>query len=252
MNRRPGFVAIYFLLDADAVVRYIGRTVDVVDRERSHRLRRPWVHEMRVIEWASDKLWSERERHWIAHGRANGWPLENIARGGQGHPASAAQRAKASAAQKGKKPTLAARAKYKAAWVVRKRRGWSHSREARAKISAVHRGRKHSRAWKLNMQRKMRGRVVTGRMRANLLLLNIAKTVCKRTFGVTWIKCAPRSLSASHKASLRVAWTRRKAEGRTDCISAAGKENIRAAAHKRWAEWRDKRNVARYKYSAQG
>ena len=37
---------------------------------------------MRVLEVANVSNWAERERHWIAHGRSNGWDLFNLTEGG--------------------------------------------------------------------------------------------------------------------------------------------------------------------------
>lgn len=39
---------------------------------------------MRVLEAANVSNWAERERHWIAHGRSNGWDLFNLTEGGDG------------------------------------------------------------------------------------------------------------------------------------------------------------------------
>jgi hypothetical protein len=39
---------------------------------------------VRVLEAANVSNWAERERHWIAHGRSNGWDLFNLTDGGDG------------------------------------------------------------------------------------------------------------------------------------------------------------------------
>ena len=80
------------------------------------------------------KQLEKREKHWIAYGRAPGWPLENIAKGGNGWPAGSRHsdqtRAKIGDIVRLRLTDPKARAKLAGAW-----RGQKHSQEARAKIA---------------------------------------------------------------------------------------------------------------------
>ena len=103
--------------------RYVGKTTrPLVERIRQHKLlarrqrRLPvqrWINAvdgvklcgayMRVLDVAQADNWAERERHWIAYGRATGWELFNLTDGGEGLHGlvqSAEHRAKNSEAQK--------------------------------------------------------------------------------------------------------------------------------------------------------
>lgn len=101
--------------------------------------------------------------------------------------------------------------------------------------------RKRSEASKVLTRQKMLGRLVTSRMAEHTMLLNICKMVCKRTFGVTWVESTKKgtSMPDAQREKLRAAWVRRKAEGRVDCLSDAGRQRIRDAAAKRWAQFRE-------------
>jgi len=87
-----------------------------------------------VLETCDEAGWEEREKHWIAYGRAQGWPLENIAKGGNGWPAGSRHsdqtRAKIGDIVRLRLTDPKARAKFAGAW-----RGQKHSQEARAKIA---------------------------------------------------------------------------------------------------------------------
>jgi hypothetical protein len=71
--------------------------------------------EIYLIEECAAEDAPAREVYWIAYGRENGWPLTNIADGGNG-----VINAKTGEIHRG---------------------GWHHSDEAKAKISAAHKGR---------------------------------------------------------------------------------------------------------------
>jgi len=128
-------VFIYVLLDADNQCRYVGKSVNVQRRFKDHRRRKfAWAVMYDVLETCDEAGWEEREKHWIAYGRAQGWPLENIAKGGNGWPAGSRHsdqtRAKIGDIVRLRLTDPKARAKLAGAW-----RGQKHSQEARAKIA---------------------------------------------------------------------------------------------------------------------
>jgi predicted GIY-YIG superfamily endonuclease len=45
---------------------------------------RGFLPELKVLEKCLQSEWKSREKHWIAYGRSNGWPLTNIVNGGEG------------------------------------------------------------------------------------------------------------------------------------------------------------------------
>ena len=132
-------IAIYALLDTALRIRWIGQSSCPEGRYKTHRKRKPWVRLMRIIEWTTVTEWPARERFWIAYGRRHGWPLENIADGGQGHPITIATREKMRQAALGKKKSPEAIANSVAARKAGK--GWMPSAETRAKMSASHLGK---------------------------------------------------------------------------------------------------------------
>ncbi|MFG1388824.1 GIY-YIG nuclease family protein [Xanthobacter versatilis] len=91
-----GPYAIYSLSGEDGVPRYVGKTNNPRRRLGQHvsssfwrrSAKDRWVAEvsaagtlkMTVIEWCED--WAAAEVKWIAHGRQVGWPLLNVADGG--------------------------------------------------------------------------------------------------------------------------------------------------------------------------
>ena len=102
MSQRKGslgrVVVIYVLLDALGSRRYVGKTIDPAARLRTHRKRKfPWASKLEALETCGEESWEGRERFWIAHGRAEGWPLENVAAGGNAVPSTAEVRAKIAA-----------------------------------------------------------------------------------------------------------------------------------------------------------
>ena len=138
-------VTIYVLRDADGLQRYVGKSKDPSARFKAHqRTRFPWAASWEALETCDAASWEARERYWIAQGRARGWPIENIADGGNAvtdtsGPRSPEHCAKLSAALKGRALTPERRANISAA-----RRGirtGPRTRETRAKISTALRGR---------------------------------------------------------------------------------------------------------------
>lgn len=80
-------VVIYVLLDADGRRRYVGKSVNAQRRFVTHqRGKFSWAVAYDVLETCDEVGWEARERYWIAYGRENGWPLENVAAGGNGVP----------------------------------------------------------------------------------------------------------------------------------------------------------------------
>lgn len=149
-----GCVYIYALLDPETLdARYVGKTVRPVERltnhmnERSNCHRSHWLQSLRsrglrpimVLlerihgEWP----WQESERHWIAHGRASGWPLTNSTDGGDGVPGlSGESRRRMGAAWRGRRHRPDSIEKMRAAST-----GRPCSEVTRAKMSATQRGR---------------------------------------------------------------------------------------------------------------
>ena len=88
--------AIYALIGSECEIRYIGKTINLERRIKQHLAsamdgttnKDRWVSKetkagslrMAVLEWTDN--WRERERHWIARGRSEGWRLFNIDDGG--------------------------------------------------------------------------------------------------------------------------------------------------------------------------
>lgn len=58
------------------------------NRHKKNKIRkikqRGFVPELKILEQCEMSAWKDREKHWIAYGRANGWPLTNIVNGGEG------------------------------------------------------------------------------------------------------------------------------------------------------------------------
>lgn len=169
MAPTPGKVFIYVLIDPRTrVVRYVGKARDIRVRLNSHLSQKSlatpthknrWIKsllalglkpEIQAIEIVSETDWEERERYHIARYRDLGTPLTNHAPGGRGRsnyshspetrkrlsearrrrpPMSAETRAKLSAAQQVRDPSINRRN-------GEKQRGRKHSAEDRVRISA--------------------------------------------------------------------------------------------------------------------
>lgn len=150
-------VYIYALGDPDTcAIRYIGKSIrpelrlqnhmnEVSNCHRSH-----WIQSLKaqgkvplmviVERIEGDMPWQLSERFWIAHGRAQGWPLTNNTDGGDGVPGL----------------PEATRARMAAVWIGRK-----HSEATRKKISDASSARRHSEATKERMSRAHSGRQIT-------------------------------------------------------------------------------------------
>lgn len=148
-------IFIYGLVDPDSGdVRYIGKSIRPVERlsnhmnESSQCHRSHWLQSLRAQgkrpgmvlferiegEWP----WQESERFWIAHGRAQGWPLTNNTSGGDGVPGLPAEtRARMAAVWKGRKHKPESIEKMRVASASKR-----HSDETKARMSAAQTGRK--------------------------------------------------------------------------------------------------------------
>lgn len=92
---------IYGLKDPNtSEIRYIGKSDNPKARFQNHmalsradvnRHKKHWIAgliankqrpQLVILEKVSDKQWEDRERWWIQYGRAEGWPLTNLADGG--------------------------------------------------------------------------------------------------------------------------------------------------------------------------
>jgi predicted GIY-YIG superfamily endonuclease len=148
-------VFIYFLLDPETrLVRYVGKTENLKARYQSHLKeksnchRSHWIQAlarrglkpvMQIVECIDgEHAWQESERHWIAYGKRNGWPLTNNTNGGDGVPGLPEEtKARIRAASLGRKYPLEIRMEFGKAM-----RGKHHTEETKAKMRAVHAGRK--------------------------------------------------------------------------------------------------------------
>lgn len=78
-------VAIYGLVDSSGTVRYIGKSVKLIDRLRSHRKNKLWMVDHVLLEWTDSSGWAERERFWIGHYRERyQGVITNATNGGDG------------------------------------------------------------------------------------------------------------------------------------------------------------------------
>ena len=210
MTYERAAVTIYVLIDAAGCRRYIGKSAHVAGRMRRHRLKFDWMASWIALEECGAHEWQERERWWIAHGRAQGWPLINIAAGGNavpagvhlGKPKTIQHRQKLSAALLGKPISDKQRIAYDA------RRGKPLSDEHRAKVSAGLRGRTKSLETRARMSAAQRGKPLGAR----------SATVAMARRGV------PRSVET--RAAISKSWEKRRLKGVSDDtrakLSAAG------------------------------
>ena len=109
-------VSIYVLVDVEGLRRYVGKYINPSARLKDHQRRgKSLAVSYEVLETCDESRWTEREKYWIAHGRLNGWPLENITDGGEegvpnGFTHTAVTRDKISAIMKGRSPSISHRA----------------------------------------------------------------------------------------------------------------------------------------------
>ena len=170
-------VTIYVLRDADGLQRYVGKSKDPSARFKAHqRTRFPWAASWEALETCDAASWEARERYWIAQGRARGWPIENIADGGNAVPDTSGPRspehcAKLSAAFKIRSSSSEYRGKLSAAL-----KGRALTPERRANISAARRGIRtgpRTRETRAKISTALRGRSLSAQHR---LKLSAAKT----------------------------------------------------------------------------
>ena len=96
-------IFIYSLKDpTSGAIRYVGKTVNLQKRYSKHLLaqganpeKNAWIEQLKtnglkpqieVLEKCGESVWAERERYWIAYGKAQGWDLLNADEGGWGSP----------------------------------------------------------------------------------------------------------------------------------------------------------------------
>lgn len=150
-------VYIYALVDPrTGLIRYIGKTIQsaaarlmahLQDRGRCHRVN--WIAELsrlglkpeiRLIERLEGSIpWQEAERHWIAYGRKNGWPLTNNTSGGDGVSDLPPE----------------TRARMRLTWLGRK-----HSEETKQRLSVARRGRITKPETRIKQREAMTGRKI--------------------------------------------------------------------------------------------
>jgi hypothetical protein len=181
---------IYGLIDPRTLfIRYIGLSSSGMARPAYHRTpsgmkisghRTSWIKGLRaegldyatvVLAEASSKAsLCDEERFWIAYGRACGWPLTNIADGGEGGasglkrgPRSPEHRAKLSRALRGRKLTAEQRARISEALRARVRKP-----ETYAKIANALRGRPLPAAQRAYISKIQTGRKLPAQTRARM------------------------------------------------------------------------------------
>lgn len=77
-------VYIYGLKDADGIIRYVGKTVNIKRRMYQHDRYNSWYTGYEIFEEANEINWEEREMYWISYYReSSGW-LINQTDGGDG------------------------------------------------------------------------------------------------------------------------------------------------------------------------
>jgi hypothetical protein len=97
----PSWV-IYLLRNEQGEPCYVGATRDLARRMREHKKERGFRPAVEILEEGSGR-WVEAEVRWIEHYRAEGWPLDNRVRGGNGcYTHSRATRALLSALGRGR------------------------------------------------------------------------------------------------------------------------------------------------------
>lgn len=149
-------VYIYGLVDPETgEIRYIGKSIRPAERLQNHMNelsnchRSHWLQSLKAPGLRADMVileridgewpWQHSERHWIAYGRANGWPLTNNTDGGDGVPGlSGPSKERMASTWKGRKHKPESIEKMLA---TKKERPHSHSAETRARMSVAHAGR---------------------------------------------------------------------------------------------------------------
>lgn len=150
---KPSKFLIYGCIDPRTLlIRYIGRSSSGLSHPRGYKSpcmlkdtthRSRWIKELLrlgltygvvVLEEVPDSAdLNPAERWWIAYGRMSAWPLVNLTAGGDGlsgYKLAPKTKAKISAANKGRVPTLEAREAN-----ARAQRGRKHAAETRHKMS---------------------------------------------------------------------------------------------------------------------
>ena len=189
-------VTIYVLRDADGLQRYVGKSKDPSARFKAHqRTRFPWAASWEALETCDAASWEARERYWIAEGRARGWPIENIADGGNAVPDTSGPRSPEHCA------------KLSAAFKIR-----SSSSEYRGKLSAALKGRALTPERRANISAARRGIRTGPRTRETRAKISTA--------------LRGRSFSAQHRSKLSAAKTAYYERRRTDQAEARGGEGV--------------------------
>ena len=228
-------VSIYVLLDSNGLRRYIGKSIDPASRIKDHRRRKfQWAVSYEILETCPDTDWESREKFWIASGRVDGWPLKNVADGGNAVPSwyqpTAETRAKMSAAQRARTPEYREK-------IAASKRGKPRSPETRAKISVATKGYRHTFEARLKMsiagrgrpstrkgtslspehRAKLNGRIpwnkgkrLTDEHRANLSVAHVGNTHKPETCAKMSATRRGKPLSSEHRAAMIAAWKIRK------------------------------------------
>lgn len=208
-------IGIYVLFDAEHNLRYVGKSVDPVERFRVHKKTRSWVYEYEIIEWTGEDRWSEREKFWILTLRSEGHPLENKTTGGQGphglkHAPESIAKMKAAPRAKGRKMSPESIEKSAA-----KRRGQKFSQESVQRLSDSHKGQTPWNKGKKGLQTAWnKGIPATEEEKQRLRDISLARPPHSDE---TKEKCRKavlgREVSDETRAKLRQAWERRRARG---------------------------------------
>ena len=231
-------VLIYALVDRSGHIRWIGKTERIQKRYASHLKERPWVKAMRIIEYADDSNWQERERYWIAYGRKHGWPLENQADGGEscaGFKMTAEANAKISKALKGRRLSEEHRAALSRAWDVRRINGFSNNPEStRIKLSLAHKGIPLTTEHRKNISRSRLLKGIKHSSEAKERMRQRALSISDETRQKMSLSHRGKTLSDENKAKLRAANLGHHRGGWK--LSMVTRERIAQATKLRWQQ----------------